>query len=178
MTVTDDDAEAAMDMDTAQRQPRKFKIDEQPGKGKAAVCKSCREAFSRGCLRAVPSEKKSKRNAWFLHLDCIDGGVHPNDTFYTQTRLSEESMTMITSSYGAKIQLGTPAADAADDAQDVAMPPSSAAAPALAPAPPAAQQFEENILRHMEYWHDVDAAAAVRGYSVRTWEGAHPALEA
>lgn len=152
----------SMETDESSRQ---FNVDEQPLRGKAAVCRACRQFFDRGDLRIVQKEKAHLKNGWYLHLDCIHDGIRHDDTFDQITQISSSNMARLQEVGG--YARNTPCLD--DD---------------MGHAQPGTLQlqrasvFEDNTLRNMSWWSDVDVVAAITGCTVHTWEGAHPSLEA
>ena len=58
---------------------RRYVVDVQPARKKTAHCRQCREPFDVGQVRATPRQKASCKGGWFLHLECINGGLTDRD---------------------------------------------------------------------------------------------------
>ena len=121
--------------------------------------------FNRGDLRVMPKDKEHLKNRWCLHLDRIHDGIRSGDTFNQLVQISSCNAARLQEA-GTSVQTSP-----IPDVDMVCKQPSEV-------KPQKNNVFEENSLRNMTWWNEVDVAIAIKGCTVHTWEGAHPALEA
>ena len=169
---------------------RNFIIDLQPkrpGANRTAACRGCRVSFEPGELRACPVARKKARGGWYVHLHFVQGGWQPDDRMQADD-LIWQSHAHEFASRGVQPTpieaVEVPDADMTDANGSVAAG-TPVEDPAIAPRHPTTDSsgsgdkvcFEENVLRSLDWWDNIDVPGAIKQKPVPTWEGAHASLE-